>query len=503
MRLGPGRGRCGSKLAARRISQLAGGLRRVLPGKPVVAGKRLVPNGAEDGAPHAPVFGRVVRVAELRAEFGIGVVELCAPVGVKRHVGTIGALSNRLRLAAASGLIALIGVGCTPSSTSQVSGSPSGALGPTGRLAAADLTHGHWEVLPPAPVRVRTEASEVWTGKDLLVWGGLVYGGPSEIYGDGAGYDPATRRWRQLPASPLAPRFGATGVWTGSEFVIWGGVGKLQNALADGAAYDPVSNAWRRISSAPISGRTRAFGTWTGSRILVWGGQPAITTPSESGYIDGALYDPKTDSWQPIGSPSLPPNHPQVLSIAVWTGRLLYVWKTWERWDPTTSSGFAIYDGTDGAVYDSALGSWNPVVPTGMQPLLGGYGVWTGSRILVREAAFHGPMRAVHFHAYDPAMNSWTDVPAGALDMSGDLVLTWVGNGLVVENAGTGLTGPAAEAMGPGDAGEYFPGQDRWIKLPSAPQGGPGGAPGFWTGHVILYWGAKYPAGQSGMLFGP
>lgn len=419
-------------------------------------------------------------------------------------MGTLPAtgLSSWLRLAAASGLLAFTEMACTPSSTTQVSGSPSGALVPTGRLAPADLTHGHWEVLPPAPVRIRTEASEVWTGKELLVWGGLVDGSPSEIYDDGAGYDPTTRQWRQLPASPLAPRFGATGVWTGSEFVIWGGVGILQNALADGAAYDPVANRWRQISTAPISGRTRAFGTWTGRRILVWGGQPATTTPTLSGYVDGALYDPKTDTWQPIGSAPMPPNHPQVRSTAVWTGRHLYVWRAWERWDPT-SSGFAGHYGTDGAAYDSALGSWSAPVPASNQPRMFGDGVWTGSRILVREASFGGPFRPLHFFAYDPVVNSWTDVSAGALDMSGDLALTWVGNGLVVENAGTSSTGPAGEKMGPGDAGEYFPEDDRWIKLPSAPQGGPGGAPGLWTGHLLLYWGAKYPAGQPGMLLRP
>jgi hypothetical protein len=284
--------------------------------------------------------------------------------------------------------------------------------------------------------------------------------------------------------------------------VIWGGVGKLQNALADGAAYDPVANRWRQISTAPISGRGRAYGAWTGHRILVWGGEPATKTPTLSGYVDGAFYDPKTDTWQPIGSAPMPPNHPQVLSTAVWTGRHLYVWKAWERQDPT-SSGVAISDGTDGAVYDSALGSWSPLVPAGNQPRTFAAGVWTGSRILVRETAFFGPFRPFHFHAYDPAINSWTDVSAGPLDISGDLAVTWVGNGLVVENTGTSATGPSGEAIGPGDAGEYFPTDNRWIMVSSAPHGGPGGAPGLWTGQFILYWGAKYSVGQPGMLFRP
>jgi hypothetical protein len=40
---------------------------------------------------------------------------------------------------------------------------------------------------------------------------------------DGALYHPDTDTWQPLPASPLAPRYRATAVWTGEELVIWGG----------------------------------------------------------------------------------------------------------------------------------------------------------------------------------------------------------------------------------------------------------------------------------------
>ena len=34
----------------------------------------------------------------------------------------------------------------------------------------------------------------------------------------------ATRRWRTLPPAPIAARYGATAVWTGSEMLVVGGL---------------------------------------------------------------------------------------------------------------------------------------------------------------------------------------------------------------------------------------------------------------------------------------
>ena len=83
----------------------------------------------------------------------------------------------------------------------------------------------------------------IWTGTQFIVWGGATLGDGRAV-GTGAAYDPANDRWTELPASPLSPRADAAVVWTGAEVLIWGGIsswagGPNQRQLADGAAYRP------------------------------------------------------------------------------------------------------------------------------------------------------------------------------------------------------------------------------------------------------------------------
>jgi hypothetical protein len=70
--------------------------------------------------------------------------------------------------------------------------------------------------------------------------------------GCGAGEQPprtgTAQSWRQLAASPLAARVGHSAVWTGGELLIWGGGPIGARPLADGAAYDPAADRWRRLS---------------------------------------------------------------------------------------------------------------------------------------------------------------------------------------------------------------------------------------------------------------
>jgi len=51
-------------------------------------------------------------------------------------------------------------------------------------------------------------------------------------------YDPATGRWEAVAGGPLAPRFMQSAVWTGHELLIWGGTAG-DTALADGASFRP------------------------------------------------------------------------------------------------------------------------------------------------------------------------------------------------------------------------------------------------------------------------
>ena len=65
--------------------------------------------------------------------------------------------------------------------------------------------------------------SAVWTGSEMIVWGGGDPGGSNELLTTGGRYNPGTDSW--IPMSDEAPsaRSNHTAVWTGSEMIVWGG----------------------------------------------------------------------------------------------------------------------------------------------------------------------------------------------------------------------------------------------------------------------------------------
>jgi Kelch motif len=53
-------------------------------------------------------------------------------------------------------------------------------------------------------------------------------------------------------------RAGFAAVWTGSQVLVWGGVtgGSLSSTVPPhGEAYDPATNQWTAMPEAPLSGR--------------------------------------------------------------------------------------------------------------------------------------------------------------------------------------------------------------------------------------------------------
>ena len=163
---------------------------------------------------------------------------------------------------------------------------------------ASELPIG-WSELP-APPEIRSGAATAWTGSQLLVWGGYEYTGFSDdsSQDDGFVYDARSRTWSPLPDTPLEGRSDPAFVWTGDELLIWGGRseggGSNASFFADGAAYDPSSRTWRSLPDAPIDARA-SFSVWTGSEFVVWG-----STDRTARRLDGAAYNPATDRWRPM-----------------------------------------------------------------------------------------------------------------------------------------------------------------------------------------------------------
>jgi hypothetical protein len=95
-----------------------------------------------------------------------------------------------------------------------------------------------WRQLPAMPFS-RADFAAVWTGSQVLVWGGVTGSSPaSPVPPHGEAYDPATNQWTALPEAPLTGRAFPTAVWTGSQLIVWGGDTTSEN-YTDGAAYTP------------------------------------------------------------------------------------------------------------------------------------------------------------------------------------------------------------------------------------------------------------------------
>jgi hypothetical protein len=184
-----------------------------------------------------------------------------------------------------------------------------GALDPNGkpwpsrlaRAAAYNPATNTWRRIAPLPA-ARDGANVVWDGSEVLVVGGTAPARaghaptPATV---GFAYSPVSNRWRRLPPMESG-RVGAAALWSGKQLLIWGGSqtagGGPPTIPPHGLAYDPKANRWSQLPQAPLPGRLDPTGVWTGSALIVWGGQKPAT-PAGSGtkyFTDGAAFTPAT-----------------------------------------------------------------------------------------------------------------------------------------------------------------------------------------------------------------
>ena len=95
-----------------------------------------------------------------------------------------------------------------------------------------------------------------------------------------------------------SPRSGHTAVWTGMEMIVWGGTNDppySQNPLNTGGRYDPDKDNWAptNISNAPLA-RSDNSAVWTGTEMIVWGGRDSANTLLNT----GGRYYPAIDNWK-------------------------------------------------------------------------------------------------------------------------------------------------------------------------------------------------------------
>lgn len=325
--------------------------------------------------------------------------------------------------------------------------------------------------LAPSPLTPRADMTGVWTGEELIVWGGTSNGA---VTGDGAAYAPATDSWRRIADGPLSARTRHMAVWTGREMVVWGGTQRTAGpgGLLDGAAYDPATDTWRTISpSPPGTDRTSAATAFAGGSALFGGGGSSTGAAAESVLV----YDVATDTWaqHDVGD--------NVVAMTSFDGRVAIA--TVDTLDRT---------GLDIELMDPAAGRTEPLPGFPDLPANAYFDsvglAGSGSALFAAATvADLGGRPATRVAVFDPGSGEWKGLrtysadrfePGNRPEMPYAPGLTeWTGTWLV-----SWANGPAGVA----------PGTDRTIdRLPSSSI--PCGAAGVsvWAGDQILQWGGQ------------
>src|SRR5437867_3646146 len=185
----------------------------------------------------------------------------------------------------------------------------------------------------------RANHTAVWTGNEMIVWGGASSG--PIYFNTGGRYNPSTDSWTATSTSN-APDARAvhTAVWTGSEMIVWGGGTGGSTFFNTGGRYNPSADSWTATSLTNVpAGRVQHTAVWTGSQMIVWGGVDS------GGYFNtGGRYDPSTDSWTATSTTGAP--SARTLPKSVWTGSEMIIWgggaapllNTGGRYNPSSDS---------------------------------------------------------------------------------------------------------------------------------------------------------------------
>ena len=286
----------------------------------------------------------------------------------------------------------------------------------------------------------RTAETAVWTGTEMIVWGGA----GTRVYNTGSKYNPDTDSWTATSTSALSARYAHTAVWTGSEMIVWGG-GDGFTYFDNGERYNPVTNTWLAINTAGApSPRYAHTAVWTGREMIVWGGLDF------SGFFNtGGRYTPGTDSWTPTSStdaPSARDGH-----TAIWTGSEMIVWggydapndlNTGGRYNPITDSWTATTMTDVPAKRESHSAVW-----TGSEMIVwGGYGgmyLDTGGRYCAQAGGSIMLSAAKKRHRINTVRLTWSGATSTDIDLyrDGMLIGTTANDGAITDS--TGDSGPA------------------------------------------------------------
>ncbi len=332
-----------------------------------------------------------------------------------------------------------------------------------------------------APYR-RANHVAVWTGTEMIIWGGFNSSGSVYYTPDGARYNPTSDTWTSMTDvnAPAGVVNGAS-VWTGTEMIVWGGEGAAGTQLNTGGRYNPATDTWTATSTAGAvpAGRVFHSAVWTGTEMIVWGGAPLTGLTNT-----GGRYNPSTDTWTAT-STAAPVPAARDRHSAVWTGTSMIVW------GGINTSGAAINTG----------GRYNPATDTWLATSVGAgvptarvfhTAVWSGSVMIVWGGAANSSYTGTTNTGsrYNPASDTWAVTSTGlnAPATRSTHIAVWTGGEMIVWG---GHSTSQFDFLNTG--GRYIPGTDTWTATPvsTATPVGRAEFTGVWSGTELIVWGGN------------
>jgi Galactose oxidase, central domain len=337
-----------------------------------------------------------------------------------------------------------------------------------------------WKVgsLNSAPT-ARFEASSVWTGQEWIVWGGVA--AANRAVNTGARYRPDLDLWSNLSTlnSP-SERSRHSAVWTGKEMIVWGGVDS-RGYLSSGAKYLADDQAWGAVTSdgAP-SARAGHSSAWTGRYMVIFGGQN-----NEGITADAYLYDPAANKWTLLPMKGSPPEA-RIGATMIWTGSALIVWGG-KSYNGYLASGAILTFDAQGVP-----GEWAQLAtPSGISGRVHHASVWDGQHMMIWGGLDINGKPLGDGAVFDFATRTWATIPPlGAPTPRFDAAGVWTGEELVVFG---GKTTSAHLATATGAA--WRPGTGwRPLSLPVG-QTARANVNIAWTGSLMLVFGGESQTG--------
>jgi N-acetylneuraminic acid mutarotase len=327
----------------------------------------------------------------------------------------------------------------------------------------AAQAQGGWVKLAPFPEPAE-EISGASAGGKIYVFAGLapVWKPVGMVYE----YDPATNRWAKKKSMALPSHHVAFTTYRDKIYAFGGfvlpesgppGWVPIHNAWE----YDPATDTWKALAPMP-SKRGSALAAVVNDKIYVVGGATTIPGSKETAVFPthphtsvGTIeeYDPAANTWRERSAMPTPRNH---AAVGVVAGKIYVIGGRVGAAFIGLASDISVVE-----EYDPATDQWSG--PRARMPIARsaiGAAVYRG-RIYVAGGEYQDPHMMATFlavEAYDPASNTWSEMPPMPVSRHG-LAVGVIGNQLHVIGGDVQSAGSGVEvSTGEHDAFEFSPG---------------------------------------------